>query len=69
MAQTVKTGDTIMLHYTRRYEEGKVFDSTRVRDPIAVKVGAREMIKGLEKIVLGMQPWEKKTVCRKDTCF
>jgi len=62
MTQTVKTGDAIMLHYTGLFKDGKVFDSSQEQNPIQVEVGAREIIKGLEKAVLGMKPGEKKTV-------
>jgi peptidylprolyl isomerase len=62
MTKTVKTGDTIMLHYTGKYKNGKVFDSTRKGNPIPVEVGAGEIIKGLENAVIGMQPGENKTV-------
>jgi len=62
MTQKVKKGDTIMLHYTGWFKDGEVFDNSRERNPIPVKVGAGEIIKGLEKAVLGMKPMEKKTV-------
>lgn len=62
MTKTVKTGDTIMLHYTGKYKKGKVFDSTGKGNPIPVEVGAGEIIKGLENAVIGMQPGENKTV-------
>lgn len=62
MTQKVKKGDTIMLHYTGWFKDGKVFDSSQERNPILVKVGAGEIIKGLENAVLGMKPEEKKTV-------
>jgi len=62
MAKTVKKGDIILLHYTGYYKDGKVFDSTHKKNPIPVKVGVGELIKGLEEAVLGMQLGEKKTV-------
>jgi len=62
MTQTVRKGDTILLHYTGMYEDGKVFDSTLNKTPIPVEVGDGQMIRGLEKTVLGMQPGEEKTV-------
>jgi FKBP-type peptidyl-prolyl cis-trans isomerase 2 len=62
MTQKVKKGDTIMLHYTGRFKNGKVFDNSQERNPIPVEVGAGEIIRGLEKAVLGMRPGEKKTV-------
>jgi peptidylprolyl isomerase len=51
-----------MLHYTGRFKDGKVFDNSRERNPIPVNVGAGEIIKGLERAVLGMKPGEKQTV-------
>jgi len=62
MTQTVKTGDTVKVHYTGRFEDGKVFDSSQGREPLQFNVEAGKMIKGLEKAVLGMQPGEKKNV-------
>lgn len=51
-----------MLHYTGRLKEGKVFGNSRERNPIPVKVGAGEIIQGLEKPGMGMKPGEKQTV-------
>ena len=62
MTKAAKTGDTVMLHYVGRHEDGRIFDSSMERDPIPVEIGAGEIIKGLEKAVLGMQAGEKKTV-------
>jgi len=39
MAQIVKTGDIIMLHYIGRYKDGEMFDSSLERGPILVKLG------------------------------
>ncbi len=62
MTPKVKKGDTIMLHYSGRFKDGKVFDSSKKRNPIPVNVGAGEIIQGLEKAVLDMEPGEKRTV-------
>lgn len=62
MTKAAKAGDTVMLHYIGRYEDGRIFDSSMERDPIPVEIGAGEIIKGLEKAVVGMQAGEKKTV-------
>jgi len=62
MTQTVRKGDTILLHYTGMYEDGKVFDSTLNKAPIPVEVGDGQMIMGLEKAVRGMRPGEEQTV-------
>ena len=62
MTRKAKTGDTVMLHYIGKYKDGRIFDSSMERDPIPVEIGAGEIIKGLEKVVVGMQAGEKKTV-------
>jgi peptidylprolyl isomerase len=62
MTKGAKTGDTVMLHYIGRFEDGRVFDSSAEKDPIPVEIGAGKIIKGLEKAMLGMQTGEKKTV-------
>lgn len=62
MTQKVKKGDTIKIHYTGQFDDGEVFDSSQGREPLQFKVGTGEIIKGLEKAVLGMQPGEKKNV-------
>lgn len=65
MCKTVKTGDLIWLHYTGMFEDGTIIFSTFNTEPILVKVGVDDMIKGLEKAVLDMQPGERKKVAVK----
>jgi FKBP-type peptidyl-prolyl cis-trans isomerase 2 len=60
LAKSVKIGDTILLHYTVRSKDGKIFESSRKRNPIPVKVGAGELVKSLEEALIGMYPSEKK---------
>ena len=62
MAQTVKNGDTVKVHYTGRFEDGVVFDSSEGRDPLEFTVGAGMLIRGFEDALIGMSPGEKKTV-------
>ncbi|MFW6140819.1 MAG: FKBP-type peptidyl-prolyl cis-trans isomerase [Acidobacteriota bacterium] len=62
MAQKVKKGDKVKLHYTGRLEDGKVFDSSKNREPIQFEAGAGEIIKGLDEAIIGMEPGEKKDV-------
>ncbi|MGB6339130.1 MAG: peptidylprolyl isomerase [Candidatus Aminicenantaceae bacterium] len=62
MAKPVKIGDIILLHYTARSKDGKIFESSRKRNPLPVKIGAGELVEGLEKALIGMYPGEKKIV-------
>ncbi len=62
MAEKVKKGDTIQVHYTGKFEDGKEFDSSLNRQPLQFEVGAGRVIKGFEDAVIGLQAGEKKTV-------
>jgi peptidylprolyl isomerase len=62
MATTVKNGDKIKVHYTGKYEDGKVFDSSVDGDPLDVEIGAAQVIKGFEDALMGMEQGEKKTI-------
>jgi len=58
----VKDGDTIIIEYTGKLEDGTVFDSTEGKNPLEFTVGEGEVVSGLEKGVIGMTPGESKTI-------
>lgn len=58
---SVKNGDTIKVHYTGKFNDGKIFDSSSNRDPLEVQVGAGELIPGFESELIGMKLNEKKS--------
>ena len=60
MAQA-KNGDTVNVHYTGKFDDGEVFDSSVDREPLQFTIGNGNMIPGFEKAVLGMNPGESKT--------
>ena len=62
MTTKAKNGDKVKVHYTGRYADGKVFDSSVEREPLDVEIGAAQVIKGFEDALLGMQEGERKTV-------
>jgi peptidylprolyl isomerase len=62
MTKKVKKGDKVKLHYTGRLEDGKVFDSSKDRDPIQFEAGAGEIILGLDEAIIGMEAGEKKDI-------
>ncbi|MFQ5722701.1 MAG: peptidylprolyl isomerase [Candidatus Aminicenantales bacterium] len=62
MGQAVRAGDTVKMHYTGKFEDGNVFDSSLEGEPFQFEVGAKQIIKGLDEAVIGMKPGEKKTV-------
>ncbi|MHB0997741.1 MAG: FKBP-type peptidyl-prolyl cis-trans isomerase [Armatimonadota bacterium] len=61
MAQAAK-GDTVKVHYTGRFNDGTVFDSSVDRDPLQFTIGKGEVIPGFDQGVEGMNVGEKKTV-------
>ncbi len=61
MAQA-KKGDKVKVHYTGKFTDNTVFDSSVTKEPLEFEVGAGQMIKGFDQAVEGMKENEKKTV-------
>ncbi|MBN2584172.1 MAG: peptidylprolyl isomerase [Planctomycetes bacterium] len=57
-----KEGDTVRVHYTGRFDDGEVFDSSADGDPLEFTMGEGGLIAGFEAAVLGMDIGESKTV-------
>lgn len=62
MEEQIKDGDIIRLHYTGRLADGETFDSTRDRGPMVLVVGISQLVKGIDRAVMGMKAGETKTV-------
>lgn len=60
MTQT-KHGDTVKVHYTGRFDDGQVFDSSSGREPLQFTIGQGQIIPGFEAAVVGMVPGQTKT--------
>jgi peptidylprolyl isomerase len=58
----VKTGDTVLIHYTGTLTDGETFDSSRGREPLEFEVGSGQIIPGLDAALPGMAVGESKTV-------
>lgn len=59
---TVQNGNKVKVHYTGKLTTGETFDSSVDREPLEFTIGAKQMIAGFEKGVIGMTTGEKKTV-------
>jgi len=60
MAQA-KQGDTVQIHYTGRFDDGTVFDTSRSRHPLQFTLGKGQVIAGFEQAIVGMNTGESKT--------
>lgn len=56
-----KPGDTVVVHYTGKLQDGTVFDSSVDRKPLEFSIGEGQVIPGFEQAVVGMAPGETKT--------
>ncbi len=55
-------GDTVSIHYTGTLINGQIFDSSKQRDPLEVKIGVGKLIPGWDEIVLLMREGEKRRI-------
>lgn len=58
-------GDTVKVHYTGKYMDDKVFDSTATSEAILFTIGDDMMIPAFEEAVMTMKAGEKKTIVLK----
>lgn len=58
----VKEGDNVKVHYTGKFKDGSVFDSSRDREPLTFQLGSGQLIPGFEKAVVGMEVGDSTTV-------
>jgi FKBP-type peptidyl-prolyl cis-trans isomerase 2 len=57
-----KKGDTVVVHYTGRLEDGTQFDTSIGQDPLRLEIGGGRFLPGFEHALAGMNPGESKTV-------
>ncbi len=62
MDKTAKKGDTVVVDYTGKFDEGEVFDTSQGRAPIEFEVGSGSVISGFDQGVTGMKEGEQKTI-------
>ena len=53
-----KDGDTVMVHYHGTLDTGKVFDSSREREPFTFVLGRGQVISGFDDAVRGLSVGE-----------
>jgi FKBP-type peptidyl-prolyl cis-trans isomerase 2 len=58
----IEKGSKVKVHYTGKFENEEVFDSSIGREPIEFVVGEGMLIPGFENGVIGLTTGDKKTV-------
>jgi FKBP-type peptidyl-prolyl cis-trans isomerase 2 len=58
----IKTGDNVQVNYTGKLEDGSIFDTSIGRQPLDVKIGEGQLIKGFENALINMSIGEIKTI-------
>lgn len=58
----VENGDTVRVHFSGFFDDGKQFASTRGEEPLELTVGEGKLIACFEESVIGMQAGEQKRV-------
>lgn len=57
-----KLGNKVTVHYTGKFDDGKVFDTSLDGQPLSFELGKGHVIQGFDDAVIGMEPGENKTV-------
>ncbi len=57
-----KQGDTVKVHYKASSQEGIIFDSATLAEPLLVTIGHNQVIPAFEKALVGMKRGEKKSI-------
>jgi len=57
-----RNGDTVKVHYTGTLEDGRVFDTSREREPLEFTLGSGQIISGFEEGVLDMKVGETRKI-------
>ena len=54
MADNAKIGDKVKVHYTGKFDDGNVFDSSEGKDPLEFTIGQQQVLKKFEDSVDGL---------------
>ena len=58
----ITQGSTVEVHYTGRFIDGEVFDSSEGKDPLQFQIGSGQIIPGVETAIMGKNIGEKVSV-------
>lgn len=58
----ITQGSTVEVHYTGRFLDGEVFDSSEGKEPLQFQIGSGQIIPGFETALIGKSIGEKVSV-------
>ena len=58
----IKEGNKVKVHYTGKFEDNNIFDTSKDKEPLEFTVGEGQLIPGFEQGVVGLNTGDKKTV-------
>ena len=58
----ITQGSTVEVHYTGRFLDGEVFDSSEGKEPLQFEIGSGQIIPGFETAIIGKNIGEKVSV-------
>lgn len=58
----IEKGNKVKLHYTGKFTNNEIFDTSINNEPLEFVVGEGKLISGFENGVIGMSVGEKKTI-------
>ena len=61
-AQVAQVGDTAVVHYTAKLQDGTVVEATRSGLPVRFMLGAGKVLRGLDRGVAGMKVGQTRTL-------
>lgn len=62
MDKKMQKGDVVKVHYTGKFENGAIFDSSEKSGPLEFEIGKGVVIPGFELGILSMDIGQKKTI-------
>jgi FKBP-type peptidyl-prolyl cis-trans isomerase 2 len=58
----ITQGSTVEVHYTGRFIDGEIFDSSEGKDPLQFQIGSGQIIPGFEEAIMGKNIGEKVSI-------
>jgi len=58
----IQLGSTVKVHYTGKYTNGDVFDTSSGKDPLQFQIGSGQIIPGFESALIGKNVGDSLTV-------